>query len=60
MDVPQLRRGMPAEDSVKQVVDFVSPEGVPYKILKTTEMDAYDQPASTPKKGGKLDNPSKS
>jgi hypothetical protein len=33
---------MPAQDSVQEVVDFISPGGVPYKILKTTEMDAYD------------------
>jgi hypothetical protein len=39
----QLRNGMPASDSVRKVVDFRSPQGVKYKILKTTEMDAYDQ-----------------
>jgi len=33
---------MPARNSVREVVDFVSPGGVPYKILKTSEMDAYD------------------
>jgi hypothetical protein len=38
----QLATGMPALDSVKEVVDFVSPQKVKYKILKTTEMDAYD------------------
>jgi hypothetical protein len=46
----QLRRGMPAKDSVQEVVDFVSPHGVPYKILKTTEMDAYDPPPQVRKK----------
>jgi hypothetical protein len=46
-------KGMPAEDSIKDVVDFVSPQGVHYKILKTTETDAYDPPLATPKKGGK-------
>jgi hypothetical protein len=46
----QLRRGMPAKDSVQEVVDFVSPHGVPYKILKTTEIDAYDPPPQTHKK----------
>jgi hypothetical protein len=46
----QLRRGMPAKDSVHEVVDFVSPGGVPYKILKTTEMDAYDPPPQAHKK----------
>jgi hypothetical protein len=39
----QLRVGMPASDSVRKVVDFRSPQGVKYKILKTTETDAYDQ-----------------
>ena len=52
-DVAQLRRGMPARDSVQEVVDFVSPQGVPYKILKTTEMDAYDPPPQSRKKRAK-------
>jgi len=42
--IAQLRKGMPAPDSVQEVVDFVSPQGVRYKILKTTEVDAYDPP----------------
>jgi len=49
----QLRRGMPAPDSVQEVVDFVSPQGVPYKILKTNEMDAYDPPPQSGKKRAK-------
>jgi hypothetical protein len=44
-----LRRGMPAKDSVREVVDFVSPQNARYKILKTTETDAYD-PVPTPKR----------
>ena len=48
--VLQPARGMPAQDSVQEVVDFVSPQGVPYKILKTTEMDAYDPPPQAHKK----------
>src|SRR5258708_23563103 len=51
--LPQLRRGMPAQDSVQEVVDFVSPRGVPYKILKTTEVDSYDPPLRPRKKRGK-------
>jgi hypothetical protein len=43
---------MPALDSVKEVVDFVSPQNVKYKILKTTEMDAYDPAPAPPKKRG--------
>ena len=35
---------MPAADSVRAVVDFVSPQKVHYTILKTSEMDAYDEP----------------
>jgi hypothetical protein len=35
---------MPARDGVEEVVNFVSPQGVPYKILKTREVDAYDPP----------------
>jgi hypothetical protein len=42
------RKGMPARDSVQEIVDFVSPQGVPHKILKTTEIDAYDPPPPPP------------
>jgi hypothetical protein len=38
----QLKPGMPAKDSIRRVVNFVSPQNTPYKILKTTETDAYD------------------
>jgi hypothetical protein len=44
-DVDQLRPGMPAKDSIREVVDFVSPQKVRYQILKTTETDVYDPPA---------------
>jgi hypothetical protein len=46
----QLATGMPALDSVQKVVDFVSPQGSKYKILKTTETDAYDQPPKVDRK----------
>lgn len=46
----QQATGMPALDSVKEVVDFVSPQGDKYKILKTTETDAYDPAPSAPQK----------
>ena len=39
----QLREGMPVRDSVRAVVDFQSPQGYKGKIIKTTEMDAYDK-----------------
>ncbi|HEX7960713.1 MAG TPA: hypothetical protein VF493_12390 [Terriglobales bacterium] len=42
--IDQTRAGMPAKDNVREVVDAVSPEGKPFRILKTTEMDAYDKP----------------
>ena len=48
----QLLPGMPALDNVERVVDFVSPKGDKYKILQTTERDAYDPPATPPKKRG--------
>ena len=51
--LPQLRPGMPALDNVKEVVDFVSPQGVPYKILKTNETDAYDPPLPAANKSSK-------
>jgi len=41
---------MPAQDSVQEVVDFVSPQGFARKILKTTEIDAYDPPPPARKK----------
>jgi hypothetical protein len=41
---------MPALDKVEEVVDFVSPQNVKYKILKTTETDAYDPVPAPPRK----------
>lgn len=40
--------GMPPENSIQKVMDFVSPQNVHYKILRTDEMDAYD-PVPKPK-----------
>lgn len=48
---------MPALDSVQEVVDFVSPQNVKYKILKTTETDAYD-PVPTPRAKHRKPRPS--
>jgi hypothetical protein len=47
-----LRPGMPAKDSIRKVVAFISPQNVRYKILKTTETDAYDPVSTPPKKRG--------
>jgi hypothetical protein len=47
-----LRPGMPARDSIRRVLDFVSPQNARYKILKTTETDAYD-PVPKKKPGSK-------
>jgi hypothetical protein len=41
---PRSHPGLPAPDSVRAVVKFVSPKKVRYTILKTSEMDAYDKP----------------
>jgi hypothetical protein len=49
-EAAQLRRGMPAIDSVRAVEEFVSPQNVKYRILKTTEMDSYDPPRPKRKK----------
>jgi hypothetical protein len=38
------RAGLPAPENVREVVDFVSPQKVHYKILRTNETDAYDPP----------------
>ena len=43
----QLRPGMPAKDNIQKVVKFGR-----FKILKTTEMDAYDPVPSPNKKPG--------
>ena len=48
----QLGPGMPARDSVQEILDFVSPQGVHRKILRTNEMDAYDPVAKAGKKRG--------
>ena len=39
------RAGLPDPASVTSVVDFTSPAQKRYRILKTTECDAYDRPA---------------
>lgn len=46
----QLAPDIAALDSVQEVVDFESPKGRKYKILKTTETEAYDPPPGSPKK----------
>lgn len=44
---PPPRRGLPARKSVTSVSEFKSPKSPEktYRILKTIETDAYDQPA---------------
>jgi hypothetical protein len=48
----QLQVGMPAKDSIREVVTFVSPQKTRYKILKTTERDAYDSVETQRRKSG--------
>jgi hypothetical protein len=48
---PLVRAGMPAKDSVKEIVTKVSPTGMRFRILKTTEMDSYDKPAGGRRRG---------
>ena len=38
------RAGLPAPENVREVIDFVSPQNKRFKILRTTETDAYDPP----------------
>jgi hypothetical protein len=38
----EIRTGMPSKDSVVGEVQFKSPKGTKYRILKTNEVDAYD------------------
>jgi hypothetical protein len=35
--------GLPAEDSVREEVELISPKKHVYRILKTTERDTYDR-----------------
>jgi hypothetical protein len=37
------RRGLPAKESVVEEKVFVSPKGTPYRILRTTEVDEYEE-----------------
>jgi hypothetical protein len=48
-DLP-IRTGMPAQDSIISETTFVSPKGNVYRILKTNEMDDYDEPLPPKKK----------
>jgi hypothetical protein len=32
---------MPSEGNIKEIADFISPQGVHRKVLKTIEVDAY-------------------
>jgi hypothetical protein len=47
-NIPSDRPGLPARDSIVGVERFVSPQNEEYQILKTTEVDAYDEPPSPP------------
>jgi hypothetical protein len=52
-EVAQLRPGMPAADSVQEVLNLVSPQGKKYEILRTNETDAYDPPLKPAKSGAR-------
>jgi hypothetical protein len=41
--------GLPAKDSVREILPFVSPKRTPYRILRTTEVDSYEPPLKPPK-----------
>jgi len=43
-DIPADRPGLPAPDSIQSIDTFVSPQNEEFKILHTTEVDAYDAP----------------
>jgi len=46
-----MRPGMPAPDNVEEILDFASPEGKKYEILRTSETDAYDPPLHPARSG---------
>lgn len=43
---------MPAKESIRSVVNLISPQNVRYKILRTTETDGYESDAKSSKKRG--------
>jgi hypothetical protein len=45
---PTPRAGMPAHDSIISETTFVSPKGRTYRIIKTNEIDAYDDEEPQP------------
>jgi hypothetical protein len=49
-DPRKPRPGLPNEESVVSEKTFTSPKGKRYRIIKTTEKDAYDKPDDTEKK----------
>jgi hypothetical protein len=48
------RTGAPAADSVRAIVEFTSPGGRRYRIIKTTEVDAYDPPTKSSKPAARI------
>jgi len=42
--------GLPDEARVVAETSFASPKGTRYRILKTTETDAYDRPSGSTRK----------
>ena len=42
-NIPPDRPGLPAKDSIESIETFVSPKGEQYKILHTSEANAYDE-----------------
>jgi hypothetical protein len=42
---------MPSKDSVRKIVTKVAPTGMRFRILKTSEMDSYDTPRRSKKRG---------
>jgi hypothetical protein len=47
---PVRRAGLPAEDSVREVIEKVAPTGMRFRILRTTEVDAYEKRAAPGKR----------
>jgi hypothetical protein len=43
-EAEQLRPGMPAADSVQEILHMTTPEGKKIEIQRTNETDAYDPP----------------
>ena len=49
------RRGLPNPESVVEVVEVVTPKGKPFRILRTNEVDEYEESVGVRRPRRRLD-----